>query len=99
MSSLFSPFTLYKPYLLIMYDLWQSIQLIKQTSNICLEKDVKKWKKYYPQVNDAQILQHIVKYKLSSSIQGFPWWHQSWLQDLLTMVQEFGVPHFFLTLK
>jgi hypothetical protein len=29
MSTLFSPFTMNKPYLLIMYDLWQSIQLIK----------------------------------------------------------------------
>jgi hypothetical protein len=40
MSSLFSSFTLYKPYLLIMYDLRQSFQLIKHTSNNCLEKDI-----------------------------------------------------------
>jgi hypothetical protein len=35
-SSLFSSFALYKPYLLIMYDLWKSLQLIKHTSNSCL---------------------------------------------------------------
>jgi hypothetical protein len=32
MNALFSPFTLYKPYLLHMYDLRQSLQLIKETS-------------------------------------------------------------------
>jgi hypothetical protein len=37
MSTLFSPLTIYKSYLLIMYDLRQSIQLIKETLNI--EKD------------------------------------------------------------
>jgi len=40
MSSLFSSFTLYKPYLLIMYDFQQSLQFIKHTSNSCLEKDI-----------------------------------------------------------
>lgn len=41
-----------------------------------------------------QTLQHIVKYKLPSSIQGSPQWHRSQLQDLLKMVQEFGIPRF-----
>ncbi len=92
MSSLFSP------YLLIMYDLQQSIQLIKQTSHTCLKKDIKIMKKDYPHMTDEQILQHKVKYKLPSSIQGSPRWHQSQLQHLLTMVQEFGIPHFLKTL-
>jgi hypothetical protein len=33
---------------------------------------------------DVEILGHIVKYKLPSSIQGSPSWHISQLQDLLT---------------
>jgi hypothetical protein len=74
MGSLFSPFTLYKPYLLIMYDIQQLISFIKQTSNICLEK---KWKnkkiiKNDPQMNDSQILQHIIKHKLAPWIKDFP---------------------------
>ncbi len=44
------------------------------------------------------MLGYIIKYKLPSSIQGFHTWHISQLQDLLTMVEEFGMPHFFLTL-
>jgi hypothetical protein len=40
MSTLFSPFTLYKPYILIMYDLQESIQLNKHTTNSCLEINI-----------------------------------------------------------
>jgi hypothetical protein len=49
----------------------------------------------YSQINDAQIFEYIVKYRLSSSISGSICWHQSQLQDLLTMVQEFGMVHYF----
>ncbi len=41
MSALFSPFTLYKPYSLYMYDLQQSLQLIKETSRTRLDKNIK----------------------------------------------------------
>jgi hypothetical protein len=47
---------------------------------------------------NAQIFGYIIKYKLPSSIQGSHTWHISQLQDLLTMVEEFGMPHFFKTL-
>ncbi len=40
MNMLFSSFTIYKPYLLFMYDLCQSIQILQHTSKTCLEKDV-----------------------------------------------------------
>jgi hypothetical protein len=42
MIMLFSPFTLYKPYLFCMHDIFQSIQLLQHTSKTCLEKDVEK---------------------------------------------------------
>jgi hypothetical protein len=41
MSTLFSPFTLYKSYLLYMYDIRQSVQFLKEVSQQCLEKDIK----------------------------------------------------------
>jgi hypothetical protein len=40
MNMLFSFFTIYKPYLLFMYDLCQSIQILQHISKTCLEKDV-----------------------------------------------------------
>ena len=44
METLFFPFTLYKPYLLHMYNVCQSLQLLKETSKICLEKKIKQIK-------------------------------------------------------
>ena len=44
METLFFPFILYKPYLLHMYNVCQSLQLLKETSKICLEKEIKQIK-------------------------------------------------------
>jgi hypothetical protein len=40
MSTLFFIFTLYPPYLLLMYQVRQAIQLLNATKHLCLEKDV-----------------------------------------------------------
>jgi hypothetical protein len=58
MSTLFSPFTMYKPYLLIMYDLRQSILLINDKMNTCLKKDLKNIKQKFPHMTNTQIFQH-----------------------------------------
>jgi hypothetical protein len=42
MSTLFSIFTLYPPYLLLMYQVRQAIQLLNATKHLCLERDVQK---------------------------------------------------------
>jgi len=52
MNALFSPFTLYKPYLLYMYDLWQSLQLIKETSRTFLDKDINNCKTQNPKMSE-----------------------------------------------
>jgi hypothetical protein len=44
MSTLFSIFTLYPPYLLLMYQVQQVIQLLNATKHLCLERDVQKLK-------------------------------------------------------
>jgi hypothetical protein len=46
----------------------------------------------------TQILQHVIKYKLPSSMQSSPRLHKSQLQDLLIMVEEFCMIHFLKTL-
>ena len=98
MEKMFTPFTLYKPYLLYMYDVRQSLQILKEISKTCLDKDIKQVKQQYPHMTEHDVLQHITKYNLPSSIQGTPRWHKSHLQDLLAMVEQFGMPQFFLTL-
>jgi hypothetical protein len=77
MNTLFSPFIMYKPYLLVTYDIWQSIQLIKETLNICLGINFKNIKQKFPHMIYAQNFQHIIKYKLPSSIQSSLRWHKS----------------------
>ncbi len=76
----------------------QSIQLIKKTLNTCLKKDFKNIKQKFRDMTNTQIFQHIIKFKLPSSIQSSPKWHKSQLQDLLIMVEEFGMPHLLKTL-
>jgi hypothetical protein len=92
-NMLFSLFTLYKPYLLFMYDICQSIQLLQHTSKTCLENNVEKIKLENPTMPQLNAINHIVKFHLSSKLQGSPRWHKSHLQDLLIMVTKFGMPH------
>ena len=45
MSTLFSPFTLYKPYLLYMYDIRQTVQFFKEILQTCMDKKLNKQNK------------------------------------------------------
>jgi hypothetical protein len=98
MSTLFSPCTLYKPYLLYMYDIRQSVQFLKEISHTCLDGEIKQTKQDHPNMNDTEVLQHVTKYTLPSYIEGSPRWHKSQLQNLLAMVKKYGMPDFFLIL-
>ena len=99
MSTLFFLFTMYKPYLLYLYDLRQSLQFIKKTLETCLNIDIKRTKQRHPQISKQEVFQHITKYKLLTFIRGTPQWHKTQVQDLLAMVEQFEMPHFFLILQ
>ena len=45
-----------------------------------------------------EILGQIVKYKLPETLIGSPSWHRTQLNDLMAMVDTYGLPRFFLTL-
>jgi hypothetical protein len=81
-----------------MYDVRQSLQFLKKTSKTCFDKEIKQVKQQYPHMTKHDMLQHITKYNLPPSIQRAVRWHESHLQDLLAMVEQFGMPYFFLTL-
>ncbi len=98
MTTLFSHFTLYKPYLLLMYDLHQPFQFIKETSKTCLQKDMKASKIWNPKMTKQDVVKQVVHYNRPTNIQGTLWWHKTQLQNLLCMVEQFGMPHFFITL-
>ncbi len=68
MSTLFSVFTLYPPYLLLMYQVRQAIQLLNGTKHLCLERDVQKLKRQHLQWSKIDVLRNIMKFKLPPSI-------------------------------
>ena len=98
MSTLFFFFTLYKPYLLYVYDIHHSVQFLNFFLQTCLDREIKQTKHTHPNMNEAEVLQHVTKYNLSSSIERAPRWYKSQQQDLLAMVEKFRMPNFFLTL-
>jgi hypothetical protein len=98
MSTLFFVFTLYPPYLLLMYQVRQAIQLLNVTKHLCLERDVQRLKRQHLQWSEIDVLRNIMKFKLPPSIPLTPQWHHTQFKELLVMVENFGMPHFFLTL-
>ncbi|EFJ41412.1 hypothetical protein VOLCADRAFT_98644 [Volvox carteri f. nagariensis] len=95
---LFSVWTLCKPYLLLMYVLRQSARLQEQNTEAVLERALLDYKSQNPNASDEDAIHHILKHKLPATLPNTPAWHRSNLQDLLCMVDRFGMPSFFLTL-
>jgi hypothetical protein len=56
MNCLFSPFILYKPYLLLMYDIQQSVMILKSISQFCLQNDIVAQKRKNPTATETQII-------------------------------------------
>jgi hypothetical protein len=77
-----------------MYDIHQSIQLLQHTFKTCIEKDIEKIKLENVTMIELDVINHIVIFHLPSKLQG-PRWHKSHLQELLTMVVNFGMPQNF----
>lgn len=98
MSCLFTAFTLFKSYPLLMYAMRTADVLASQLSTVVLERDIYKYRQRYPNAELDEIMRHVLKYTLPSTLPGTPRWHQQHLQDLLKMVDAWGMPHLFLTL-
>ena len=98
MTALFSPFTLCKSYLLLMYHLRQSHMLAGAASEQVLQRDMDNYMRYNPSANTQQILSNVLKHSIPASVPGSPAYFKQQLQDLLARVAKWGLPHFFLTL-
>ena len=94
----FSAFTLYKPYLMVMYLVRQCSLLQSSCKEGVLERDMKAFKKKNPNSSEEEVVRHAMKHAVPNSIPGTPGWHYRNLQDLLAMVQHHGsMPHIFWT--
>ncbi|MCO5551949.1 hypothetical protein L7F22_005456 [Adiantum nelumboides] len=96
-DTLFSIYTLYKPYLLMMYQLKQAIMIANSTNSTMLQRDINAYQKKNKGASFDDAIWNIVRYKLPSTMPSTPLWHRKNLKDLIAMVDIWGLPDFFLT--
>lgn len=63
-----------------------------------LEQRLVEQRKRNPDVADTELVRRIAKSPTLRKVPGSAAYYKNALQDLLAMVKEFGMPHFFLTL-
>ena len=88
----FSPFTLYKPYLMIMFLVRQCNVLHSSCGDGVLEHGMKAYKKSNPDSSEEEAVRNALKFSVPNSIPGTPGWYYQALQDLLAMVNANGLP-------
>ena len=98
LSMHFSPFTLCKPYLLMMYQIRQLQRIVSCTKEICYEKEVRYYQRNNPEADYETAIKHVAVHKVPTDIPGTPGWHKSKLEDLKAVCGTKGLPHAFLTL-
>ncbi|DBA91865.1 TPA: hypothetical protein ACH3X1_015999 [Trebouxia sp. C0004] len=98
MSQLFSPFTLCKNYLLLMYHVRQTHRLVTDCAEATLQRYITKYKRDHPDATEQQVMSNTLKHAVSHTVPGSPAYFRNKLKDLLAMVYAWGLPGFFLTL-
>ncbi len=68
------------------------------TKHLCLERDVQRLKHQHLQWSEIDVFNNIMKFNLPPSIPLTPQWHHTQFKELLVIVKNFGMRHFFFTL-
>jgi hypothetical protein len=97
-TQLFSAFTLCHVYVMIMFQIFQISILLNNLTEARLESDLKTYYKQHPESKPIDAMRQVTKRTIPSALVGSPAYHRKALQDLLAMVNEYGLPSFFLTL-
>jgi predicted ATPase len=98
MKALFSPFTLYLPYNLLMYQVRKSVVLLNTCKTIAYDKAIHDFRRQNPSASEEDVMKHVLKHKVPASVAGSPAWFRKNLKDLLCQVDHWGLPSFFLML-
>lgn len=99
MKASFSVFTLYKPYLSIMFLVRQCDMLKRNVKSQVLEKGLRNYVKCHPGATEEEAMKHTMKHVVPDTMPETPRWHYQRLQDLLAVVdKQKSLPHLFLTL-
>ncbi len=94
----FSVFTLFKPYLLVMFQVYQAVILATQVRSLVLSKSLHDYSKQHPEASPEDAMRNAIKWTIPPTVEGSPGYHRTQLQDLLCRVEEWGVPDLFMTL-
>jgi len=98
MNQMFSAFTLYKPYLPIMYAARRTQEVLESVSESVLTNELKRARASNPSITDSELYQRLIRNVSSSSVEGSPAFFRIKKSRLLAAARKFGMPHFFLTL-
>ena len=98
MFQLFSPFTLYKPYLPLMYAAVRTKETITNTTEVFLSKEVNTIRKRNPGITEQELYKRLIKKSTSSKVEGSPGFFGIKKSQLMAAARIYGMPHFFLTL-
>lgn len=93
-----TPFTLYKPYLLLMHQMRQAYSIASQIKDVVLDDEIARFNRNNPGATDTDALRNAAVHTVPPNVTGTPGWYRTKLKELLAMVQAYGMPHLFLTL-
>lgn len=97
-QQLFSPFTMCRTYLLLMYHVRQAHVLATSCTSTMLQRDIDRYSTEHPHATEQQIMQNVLKHSVPGNVPGSPAWFRIELSKLLARVDAWGLPSFFLTL-
>lgn len=83
-----SPFSFFKPYLLMMFQMRQTEQLISNTKEMMFEKEVTNYCTHHPGCSQEGAIKHIATHKIPMSMPGTPSWYRDKLEDLKAVVDK-----------
>ena len=97
-SQVFSFFTLYLPFLLLMFVVHQQHMLAACLVDQVLQQDVARERRRNPAATESEIIGSLLKHRVPATLVGSPSYFRENLADLQCMVSKLGLPHLFLTL-
>jgi hypothetical protein len=95
MQQLFNAFMLYKPYLLLMYILHQSIQLGSGIKEFVLRAEYYSLMQKHPTMKKSNISKQLMKKSISKSLLDSSSWHSMHLKNIKYMINKWRMPLFF----
>jgi hypothetical protein len=97
-SQFFPPFTLYKPYTLLLYSLLMMHRCISECRFANVEQSVFRLRRQHPQMPEQELTRLLLRNHLPAILLHSPRWWSNKLSDLAAIVHTRRLPTFFITM-